>query len=140
MWLAPFVNSTTFYGPLANAGAVSPNEVAIIFDSQICVSMIKFYNYSKNPERGVKEFEISMDDIILYRGVMKQADGSSDWSCSVLFTGDRNLVGREQGNVFNYIGQLTHNIILYNENRLEGGNIDAYQLETERPHTSVILP
>lgn len=42
------------------------NRVYIVFDYPVTVSMIKLWNYGKTPNRGVKEFEVSLPNIDLF--------------------------------------------------------------------------
>ena len=57
MWLAPYVNikENKF------------NTIYILFEGQVIVSAINIWNYTKTPNRGVREVEISLDDKIIYK-------------------------------------------------------------------------
>jgi hypothetical protein len=137
MWLAPYQNSSSYYS--AFAGARKPNEIVLTFEKQICIGYIKFWNYGKTVNRGVKEYEILLDDMIIYRGMMRPANNTGDWGCAVLFTGDSNITGAAQGLVYRLEESNKENVLLYNEGKLVGGAEEEAKVQMGRPQTSVVI-
>ncbi|KAE8748472.1 hypothetical protein FOCC_FOCC004767 [Frankliniella occidentalis] len=84
MWLAPIL-----------PGKI--NKVYIIFNTATTVSMMKLWNYAKTPSRGVKEFGILVDELLVYNGVLDCVDGKrgSIPYRSVIFSADQTLLARE---------------------------------------------
>jgi len=135
MWLAPFANSDQFMP----TGGPRVNEVVLTFERQVAISYVLLWNYAKTPARGVKEYEILLDDLLLYHGFLRPAPppGSGDFACAVLFTGDRAII--DSVRPLAYLSPKEHlNIQMYNERKLVSGTQETRRPESARPSTSVV--
>lgn len=126
MWLSPYrING-------------EDNMIIIYYDEPISISYIKIWNYSKTPSRGVREFEILLDDVLIYRGILKKCDSYDEYSkrggkidlCqTILFTNENEVIRSEADHV--YLGE--ENVIFIDNNQ----NINEYE-GSIRPQTCVI--
>ena len=105
MWLAPLSRQPG-----------EPNTLSILADRPLTLSCVKLFNYSKNKARGVKELEVYVDDVLVFRGSlhpspepgdMEETTGHWRWGTlehpdlaqSVLFTNDAAILRAEASRI-----------------------------------------
>mmetsp|Transcript_14658 Transcript_14658/g.12480 ORF Transcript_14658/g.12480 Transcript_14658/m.12480 type:complete len:108 (+) Transcript_14658:458-781(+) len=107
MWLAPLLVD----GRIETSFNTDKNQLFVSFDQPIVISCIKFWNYSKDRLRGIKELEISLDDNIIYRGYIRKAptfegfQSGQELHTTVLFTKNDNLIKKLRPNIYSKDGE-----------------------------------
>ena len=119
-WLAPLCASL-------DASDMQANEVYICFDKPTTISLVKLWNYSKDSQRGVSEFEISVDDLLLYRGRLQEAASGQP----IIFSNDEKILSREKRNVV-YCGKAEQTVLLINERQVMGTSANHLRMPLPR--------
>jgi hypothetical protein len=110
MWLAPFNNTATFHRKDAKEQNVTHNSIFFAFEKPIAISEILVWNYAKTPTRGVNEYEILIDEYLIYKGYLKQAPSEDEASrlfnqnfvSSVIFSSNERAISQESRQAVNF--------------------------------------
>ncbi|RLN36869.1 hypothetical protein BBJ28_00003548 [Nothophytophthora sp. Chile5] len=132
-WLAPLASSL---------GNPQGNIVHLGFDTPVVLSMIKFWNYSKTPDRGVKDVDIYLDDLLVFSGTLRKAPsndthgGNSRFSKThavreqfgqpILFSTSQAQVDAEKRRVV-YCGAEEQDVLAINEGQVMQESLAMYR-------------
>lgn len=83
------VNNSSFLHPASLTNS-ELNRLYFIFDKPISLGFIELRNLQENPERGAKEIQISLDENIIYKGVLKKFSLVNQKS-TILFSSDNKI-------------------------------------------------
>lgn len=125
MWLAPILPGVL-------------TRVYIIFDYPVTISMIKLWNYAKTPTRGVKEFGLLIDDLLVYNGVLAQVRPGFETIPyhTILFTTNKDILSKEKNTVVRN-QDVDHSIQLTNKTELQTKGSAEIADQALRPTTGV---
>lgn len=134
----PWSSSRAWLAPLAHS--LDPgmeNELVLTFDHPVTISMIRMWNYSKNPARGVSDVELWLDGTLVYSGGLQRSNAqsnagpgpgiaspSSDGSANfpgdsqvMIFTNDPKIIKQERKRT-TYCGTADQHVTCINEGRV----------------------
>lgn len=86
---------------------IQETTLYLVFDEPICLGAMKFWNYSKTPSRGVRDFDVLIDDHVVYQGSLEASPESPqtwetmrgnhlkrDFSQTIVFSMDPNSLNK----------------------------------------------
>jgi hypothetical protein len=90
------------------------NELYFYAESSVSLALLRVLNYSKNWARGVRDFELLVDDMLVYQGELRAAaaDGAGAAWQSVLLTDARELLQQEAPRVHHAKGDHDHVLLI----------------------------
>lgn len=116
------------------------NILTVQFQYPVALSMIKVFNYSKSPKRGVKEMLIEADGNCVYLGSLLPADqekttpgyGNNPTQSrgqAILFTNDPKIINVNK-DLVNYCGATEQDVLCINERQVMVRSKNMYEQET----------
>ncbi|CAH0388266.1 unnamed protein product [Bemisia tabaci] len=116
------------------------NRVYIIFSVPISISMIKLWNYRKTPARGVKEFEILVDDLLIYNGVLDVWSNNSAVKPfrTIVFSPNHQVTNEEKSTILK-ANDARCDVQLLNDLRVTSSGSQVTADQSQRPFTSLII-
>ncbi|KAK7501363.1 hypothetical protein BaRGS_00007488, partial [Batillaria attramentaria] len=136
MWLAPILPGML-------------NRVYVIFDQPTSVSMIKIWNYSKTPPRGVKDLALLVDDLLVYngtlqavrggaRGILPTAQGPQEYH-TILFTDNKEVLRKEKHTIISK-QQEDQDVQLLNDKKIVTKHADPNRANSGKPVNQALRP
>ncbi|KAJ8319370.1 hypothetical protein KUTeg_004461 [Tegillarca granosa] len=123
------------------------NRVYLIFDQPTTISMIKLWNYSKTPQRGVKDFALLVDDLLVYngtlhavtqgaRGILPTCDGPQQYH-TILFSDNKEILKKEKHTIVsNQTGE--QDVQMTNDKKIMTHYNDPKKAQAGKPVIKVI--
>ncbi|XP_044252344.1 katanin-interacting protein-like [Tribolium madens] len=115
------------------------NRIYVVMDEPIVVSLVKLWNYSKTPMRGIKEFGILVDDLLVYNGTLHKYSVNKDGYQTVVFTENEAILGEEYDDVLRKSAFSQDVVLLDQDVRTTTGGSLPEADPALRPFTSVNL-
>lgn len=118
------------------------NELYLHFDEPVTLAVLRLLNYAKTPGRGVAEFELLVDELLVFRGRLRRAgdETAADRWQSVIFSQDEATLRQEAPRANTDSGSVADLVVLTNEGRVLRGAHSHGSREAplqERPTTAV---
>ena len=90
------------------------NELYFYAEAPVSLGLLRVLNYSKTCARGARDFELLVDDMLVYQGELRAAaaDGAGAAWQSVLFTDARELLQQEAPRVHHAKGEHDHVLLI----------------------------
>jgi Domain of unknown function (DUF4457) len=134
-WLAPRPKSKSLHD-------ARPNVVVLVLPTAVALSKVRFWNYHKNPERGVCELEMMLDDNLIYSGYLRKAGTSKLSHQTILFNNSPSEIAAEKAFVSDCAKEVPQcHVTLIDEQRVRHRGdslIDKRLAPTDRPNTAVV--